>query len=219
MLFAIPSRRAARVRLPPSAPTARRMASASTCCSMVPASCGRPCGEAGADARISAGRSSQASESPSASSPIDAMTFRSSRTLPGQPYAVRAASASGETQRGLPRSSANHPEEALGQCRDVLGPLAERRDAEAGHRHAIEEIHAEPARRNLAAEVPVRRRDQPELDLAGTALPEAAESRRPLARAAGNPAAREASPRSRRGRGSLSPRPPSSRPCRRASLR
>ena len=53
------------------------------------------------------------------------------------------------------------PQDVLGQGRDVLGAVAERRDDDPGDVEAVEQVLAEPAGGDLPGQVAVRGRDDP----------------------------------------------------------
>ena len=85
--------------------------------------------------RTSAGRCSGPITSCSASSMARSSTFCSSRMLPGQSYARSRRCASGSTATGpRPWRAASVAQEVVDQQRDVLPPLAQRRQRRASRR-------------------------------------------------------------------------------------
>ena len=102
------------------------------------------------------------------------MAFSSSRMLPGQSYACSSAIAAPEMPAiGLPICAANLGDEVLGQQRDVLAPLAQRRQPHRDDVDAVEQVLAERALGHHLRQVPVGRGDDADvgLDLVGAAEP------------------------------------------------
>ena len=103
---------------------------------------------------------------PDDSTTARSMTFSSSRTLPGQSYSSSRSSASGvSSSRGFWFSLAVLLEEVLRQQRNVLVPLAQRRQLHGDDVQAVEEILAELPLLHHLAQLDVRRGDDPDVDL------------------------------------------------------
>lgn len=95
-----------------------------------------------------------------------AMTFRSSRTLPGHAQPLASASASSE-RRGHDREpvAAREQPQKVGRKRlDVLEALAKRRDRDRKDVEAIKEVFAKASLLHHASQVPVRRADDAHVD-------------------------------------------------------
>ena len=111
-------------------------------------------------------------------------TLRNSRTLPGQSWACSSRIASGmSTQPRWSRRPHGLLEQGLAEHRDVLAPLAQRRDANGQHRDAIVEVGAEALVGELGLEVLRRRGDDAHIDLVAPCWSPAPRSRPPAARA------------------------------------
>ena len=96
------------------------------------------------------------------------IVFSSSRTLPGQSDACSVSSTPGATpSMRLPARCACLRDEVLDQRRDVLAPLAQRRNVDRDHVEPVEEILLEPAVGDHLPEVAVGRGDDPHVDLLG----------------------------------------------------
>jgi hypothetical protein len=89
------------------------------------------------------------------------MTFRSSRTLPGQGYARSASAASGDSER--PRCSTSAPQDHLRQDVDVVAALAGQ-GGDGEDVQPVVQVAAERPRPHLHVERLVRRRDHPNVD-------------------------------------------------------
>ena len=110
------------------------------------------------------GRSAARSRGPGASAIADSITFSSSRTLPGQSDRTSCSSASSSMPSTRQARSRVLAQEVLDEQRDVLAPLAQRRNLDAHHVQAVEEIRAEAPVRHHRREVAMGRRDHPDVD-------------------------------------------------------
>ena len=159
----MPRRSAVLVRLPPQASRARWIARRSTSASRARSgsgSAGSPAAGIGGSAGSSASRCSGRMARPRAAIAARARAFSSCRTLPGQGRSRMAARASGESESSpQPCLRSSAAEDVLGQGRDVLGAVAERRDDDPGDVEAIVQVLAEPAGGDLLGQVAVRGRD------------------------------------------------------------
>ena len=94
------------------------------------------------------------------------ITFSSSRTLPGQSYSISRSSASGASSMPLRLVLlAVLLEEVLHEQRDVVAPLAQRRQVDADDVQPVEEVLAEPPVLHLLLQVDVGRGDDADVDL------------------------------------------------------
>ena len=94
------------------------------------------------------------------------MTFSSSRTLPGQSYAISRSIAVGrEDQARLAALLAELVEEVLHEQRDVVLALAQRRQLHGDDVQAVEQVLAEPALLHHVAQVDVGRGDDAHVHL------------------------------------------------------
>src|SRR5262249_54477908 len=84
--------------------------------------------------------------------------------LEGRDRDVRHAGAGATEAYRVPADEVAH------QLGHVLSPIAQRRDANREYAQAIVQVLAEAARAHLVLEAPVRRGDQPDVDLAGLRL-------------------------------------------------
>ena len=129
------------------------------------------------------------------------MTLRSSRTLPGHAYACSAlVAARSSVLARRPYSRANSGHEVLGEQRDVLAPLAQRRHEDRDHVQAEVQVLAEPAGADLRRQVLVGGREHPHVDVDAGPCRRPARPPAPAARAAPWPASSGSCRRSRRGR-------------------
>ena len=89
------------------------------------------------------------------------MTLRSSRTLPGQRIVLQHGHRAGDSKRLRPPAvlAREVGHEVIGQQRDVLLPIAQRRHEDRDHVQAEVEVLAEPAAANLRLQILVGRRE------------------------------------------------------------
>ena len=149
----------------------------------------------------SASRCSGRMVRPRAAIAARARAFSSCRTLPGQGRCRIAARASGERESSphpCLRSSA--PEDVLGQERDILGAVAERRDRDPGDVQAVVQVLAEPPGGDLPGQVAMGGRDRPGRRCAGSRSRRPARTPAAGARGGSWPGPRGAARRPRRGR-------------------
>ena len=115
-------------------------------------------------ARRSAGRRRRPCR-PSASSTARSMTFSSSRMLPGQLWRISTFCASGwKPSTFFFSSPAKRLHEELGQRRDVVLAIAQRRHLHRDDVQAVEQVLAEPAFLHHLRQVAVGRRDDADVD-------------------------------------------------------
>ena len=94
------------------------------------------------------------------------ITFSSSRTLPGQSYVARSSSASSSNPvDALAVLLGVAAEEEARERRDVLAPIAQRRDLDRDHVEAVEEVFAESPFGDARPQVAVGRGDDADVDL------------------------------------------------------
>lgn len=95
-----------------------------------------------------------------------AMTFRSSRTLPGHAQPLASASASSERRGTIaePVAAREQPQKVGRKRLDVLEALAKRRDRDRKDVEAIKEVFAKASLLHHASQVPVRRADDAHVD-------------------------------------------------------
>ena len=168
-----------------------------------------------APASRTAKKSSTSSSRPPRISTARSMVCRSWRMLPGQ-FCVCSHS----MRRGaeIARRRADRPrphslQEVAGQQRDVVAPLAQRRQVECDQVEPVEQVLAELAALTISCERAVRRRDHAHVDGARAGSSRAPRTCGPAARAAASPATPDRARRSRRGR-SCRRRRARSGPCR-----
>jgi hypothetical protein len=130
-----------------------------------------PMGGVGALRRDAPGRARLGGRSPSSihslrpSTTARSMALRSSRTLPGQACATRAGHRLGAEAAHAPADLLAHPrEEVLGEERDVVGALAQRRHDRVDHRQPVVQVLAEQAAPRQVGQVAVGGGDQPHVD-------------------------------------------------------
>ncbi len=129
------------------------------------------------------------------------MTFRSSRTLPGHGYACRAATALASSVFGRrPYSPREAGHEVLGEQRDVVARVAQRRDEDRDDVQPEVQVLAEAARRGSRPAVPCWSRRAPARPPGRRTCRRPARRPAPAARAAPSPASSGSCRRSRRGR-------------------
>ncbi len=93
--------------------------------------------------------------------------FSSSRTLPGKRVALQVARRVTEASRGgvrEPRARRQPREDRIGQHRDVVAPLAQRRQLQLDDVEPVEEVLAEAAAPHALRQVLVRRADDAHVD-------------------------------------------------------
>ena len=93
------------------------------------------------------------------------MVFSSSRTLPGQRYAVSAEIAPGDNSTLRPARAARVLQKCLNQQRNVFPPIPQGRYSNHDHAEAIEQILPKPLRRDFALEIDVGGGDDPDVHL------------------------------------------------------
>ena len=152
-----PSRRAASLRLPSaarSASTTRPRSNASTRCLSDGAAAASPASfrAAGQEREVEPVRRGERHE------PLERVLELAHVARPrvrGEPVHERV----GHRERGEPEPLREAPQEVAREDRDVLGPLAQRRDAELHDVEPVVEILAEPARAHELLQVAVGRRE------------------------------------------------------------
>ena len=159
----MPSRSAVLVRLPPQASKARWIARRSTSASRARSgrdSTGSPAagiaGSSGSSASRCSGRIGPAPRGDHR--PCQGVLQLPDVARPGS-FPDRREGLGGERKLAPAVPPLHALEDVLGQGRDVLGAVAERRDDDPGDVEAVEQVLAEPAGRDLFGQVAVRGRD------------------------------------------------------------
>ena len=122
------------------------------------------CARGARRAEVEVGRAS--TSGPRARIIARSMTFSSSRTLPGQWYARAAPSAAASKPRTrLPVGAANLATKCSTSARQVVEPIAQRRQVDREDVEPVVEVLAELALRDQRLEVAVGGRDDADVDL------------------------------------------------------